>query len=90
METVVEEAQLVYNEGIGTPTTGFVAYLYMTKCYPSKEIILVGFTGHYADGSIPDKLHHSYDWEQAYYKNNDVKRFYSTTESLTSNIPTAY
>lgn len=56
------------------PTTGFIAYLYMKSMYPLSEIILVGFTGHNADGTIPDNKHHDYTWEQAYYKESNVKR----------------
>lgn len=63
------------------PTTGFIAYLYMKHNYPLYETILVGFTGEYADGSKPDKSHHDYDWEQEYYKNNNVKMMFSTLRS---------
>jgi len=82
IESFLKDAHIVYNEGIGIPTTGFLAYLYMKKLHPSKEIILVGFTGHYADGSVPDNLHHNYEWEQMYYKNNNVKRIYTTLDEL--------
>jgi hypothetical protein len=56
------------------PTSGFIAYLYMSYLHPDKEIILVGFTGRYPDGTIPDKIHHDYDWEQQYYNDKAVKR----------------
>jgi len=60
------------------PTTGFLAFLYMKRLYPNSEITLVGFTGHYADGSVPSDSHHDYNWEQSYYKQNDVKRICTT------------
>lgn len=82
VQQFLEETNFVYDNYIGTPTTGFLAYLYMKKLYPSKEIILVGFTGHYADGSIPDKLHHNYDWEQVYYTQNNIKRVYCLLDEL--------
>lgn len=64
-----------------TPTTGFIAYLYMTHNYPLYEPVLVGFTGHYADGTEPDKSHHDYEWEQKYYKSNNVKSVFNTLRS---------
>lgn len=82
IEKFLTEINFVYNNGIGIPTSGFVAYLYMKHIYPSKEIVLVGFTGHYADGTTPDKTHHDYDWEQVYYKQNSVKRVYTALDDL--------
>jgi hypothetical protein len=78
IETFLNTINVVYNNDIGIPTSGFIAYLYMKELFPKKELILVGFTGHYADGSIPDKVHHNYDWEQMYYKQHAVKSVYST------------
>lgn len=58
------------------PTSGFFAFLYMKHLYPEREIALVGFTGLYPDGSIPSPDHHDYHFEQAYYQEFNVTRFY--------------
>jgi hypothetical protein len=82
METMFDNGYIgCYTEG-KSPTTGFVAYLYMKYLYPQSDIVLVGYTGHYADGTTPDNLHHDYLFEQHYYKTHNVKRKYTSIEEL--------
>jgi len=55
-----------------SPTTGFITYLFLKKKYPNSEIILVGFVGN----NVKDYngwYKHDYDFEQKYYKNNNIK-----------------
>ncbi len=54
-----------------TPTTGFITYLFLKNKYPNSEIILVGFVGNVKDYNGWSK--HDYDFEQKYYKNNNIK-----------------
>lgn len=66
-----------------SPTTGYLAYLYFKKTMGNdSDIYLVGFTGHYADCTVPNDSHHDYNWEQDYYKKHNVKRFYTTLDEL--------
>jgi hypothetical protein len=66
-----------------SPTTGYLAYLYFKKMMGDDcDITLVGFTGHYPDGSVPHDTHHDYKWEQDYYNRNNVKRIYTTLDEL--------
>lgn len=56
------------------PTTGFIAYQYIKLIMPEFDVILVGFTGCFADGTTPPEDHpHDYKWETEYYSKNSVK-----------------
>lgn len=88
-DTFLNKIQFLLYTNSKTPTTGFLAYLFMKQMYPQCNIVLVGFTGHYADGSQPDDLHHDYNLEQQYYQTHHVERMYTSLSQLTSNDLTA-
>jgi len=54
-----------------SPSSGFVAILYMKYYFPNSKIFIVGFTGRYPDGTIPgEECHHDYKFEFEYYNQN--------------------
>ncbi len=56
-----------------SPTSGFLSYLYAKHFFNDYEIVLVGFSGKLPDGSNYNGKIHNYQWEQNYYKNNNVR-----------------
>jgi hypothetical protein len=76
IEDMFEELNLVYSNGKYPypskcaiyddpkyPTSGFIGYIYVSRMYPQREIILVGFSGDIFQ-------EHDYKWEREYYINN--------------------
>jgi hypothetical protein len=55
-----------------SPTSGIITYLFLKNKYPNSEIILVGFVGNNVKG-YNGWYKHDYDFEQKYYKNNNIK-----------------
>ena len=56
-----------------SPTSGFIAYMYIKKRYPNSNIFLVGFTGTSSRPNSKPAVCHDYVFEQKYYDTHKIK-----------------
>lgn len=73
----IQEHHSEYPEN-NLPTCGFLGYLYTLKNNHKDDIALVGFTGHHSNGHNYTGIEHNYEYEQIYYKKNDITIYHKS------------